>query len=117
MEKLEKNVVHTSLSEIVQRQAYKTLPKTGNIIGMIIKPKKNQTIDITKQDLRNNINLAELKVGIRGDRGTKNGDDLEENLSHNIGHDIELFLGDKNINFLTQSMDVITTRYLSLMMA
>ncbi|KAK9877328.1 hypothetical protein WA026_017724, partial [Henosepilachna vigintioctopunctata] len=73
IEQLENKVVHLSFIKIVQRQAYKTLPRTGTIPCMIIKPKKNQSIDKTKQDLRNNINPAELKVGIRGARGTNNG--------------------------------------------
>ncbi|KAK9882611.1 hypothetical protein WA026_022240 [Henosepilachna vigintioctopunctata] len=72
IQKLENTVTQPSFSEVVQGQSHKALTKTGNIPSMIIKPKKNQSTDKTKQDLRININPSELKVGIRGARGTKN---------------------------------------------
>lgn len=60
-----------SFSEILKKTEKKS--NNANIPNIIIKPRKPQNADKTKSDIKQNIKLESLKIGIKGTRSTKNG--------------------------------------------
>ncbi|CAG9770387.1 unnamed protein product [Ceutorhynchus assimilis] len=65
---VENNITY---SQMAQRTALK--PNVKNIPSLIIKPKKQQHADKTKIDIKHNIRLDTLNIGVKNTRFSKNG--------------------------------------------